>query len=339
MAQFAEIAFSSTNLTGTTFTFNVYIKECGGRDWVETHTNLSYTDFPVYVNLELTLGEIECYEYKVVEQQTNLYCLGTVNLPIVSPTPTPIPPTPTSTPSETPTPTPSETPPTPTPTPCLLSCEFAQPGTPCLVDCNLESIVLDCTVEESEAPPLECVFEPCLISCVLSATSCVLECELSGSTGPTPTPSVTPTNTPTNTPTSTPESTPITTPTSTISISEISVFVEARPCSNVGVEIDGPTVPVSYSYTTVATDTKGSSNTGSLESRIGSAINVDMSAYTSNLIACGLSNVSEVELIIDGSTVRTFDSSSAPSGSYDTLSYKFTPSSPTHSITIRSSAR
>lgn len=120
MALFAEITITNTNLIGSQFTYDLYIRDCTSTVWGNpVKTNLSYSDFPQYINLVDTLGpNAGCYTFKVQEVNTNLECSGTTYY--VTPTPTStVTTTPTVTPTsnlvETPTPTQTQTP-TVTPT-------------------------------------------------------------------------------------------------------------------------------------------------------------------------------------------------------------------------------
>lgn len=115
MALFAEITITNTNLIGPQFTYDLYIRDCNSTVWGNpVKTNLSYSDFPQYINLVDTLGpNAGCYTFKVQEVNTNLECSGTTYY--VTPTPTStVTTTPTVTPtgnvSETPTPTQTQTP-------------------------------------------------------------------------------------------------------------------------------------------------------------------------------------------------------------------------------------
>jgi hypothetical protein len=374
MAQFAEIAFSSTNLTASTFSFRVYIKKCGDPDFILTHDRIPFSDFPVYINLVEELGEgVECYEYKVVETQTQLSCTNTVDVPAVSPTPSATPtPTPTLPIDEcliecevTPVPPPS---PTPTPSSCLLHCSLAPPDTPCLMSCVVDECILHCDVEETipnpleclieeciisanlqtgTSEPLECLFETCLISCsVIDGVSCAIDAQVIDAS-PTPTPTVTTTPTPTSTTTPTPTAslnptppkspTPTPTPTPTLSDSDLSISVNAAACTRTSINISGATLGSLYTHTTTADSNKGSTDSDTVTFNVGEDINILITAVTSSDIGCLSAPRTAVTLLVDGVRVLEF-SSPVTLGSGISQKYGFTTSNPTHTISITTTA-
>jgi len=93
-------------------TYNVYVSECGVTNWIQTDSNIPYSNFPVFVLLS-DYGISDCYQY-LIQGDTGCECQG-IGWE-VTPTPTPTN-TPTSsvTPTITPTVTPTQVSPTPTP--------------------------------------------------------------------------------------------------------------------------------------------------------------------------------------------------------------------------------
>jgi hypothetical protein len=317
MAQFAEIAFLTTNLTASTFSFNVFIKKCDENDFIWTHTDIPYTDFPVYINIEEVLGQnVECYEYKVVEKKTQLSCSDTVLVSAISPTPTPSI-TPTTTPSSTPITTPTVTPTvTPTPEPCILDCSLSPIGSPCLISCEITEVFLDCDVSETEPGPLDCEFSTCLIDCQLSVgSSCLLDATLTGSTvDPSKTPSVTLTPTPT--------------PSSSITLR---VSTRSSLCSEGNGDIFDRSGNRIFTYNHINVDSSSSNIVIGNE-----RINFDLTSTTINDLGCGLVQTI-TSLFIDGNRVLDVISPSYVRGS-TTDSYSFTPTSSSHNIEIILSA-
>jgi len=105
MGKYAQIGFTETTFSSSTYNFNVYLKECGGAIWLYYNT-INYDNFPIYVDIEAFLGEVNCYSYRIIEETTYKECYGDINIP--SPTPTPsitpsVTPTNTTTPTNTPT--------------------------------------------------------------------------------------------------------------------------------------------------------------------------------------------------------------------------------------------
>lgn len=297
MAQFAEIAFLSTNLTGTTFSFNVFIKRCGEEfSYIQTHSQIPYSEFPVYVNIENVLGSgVECYDYKVVENKTQLSCSDNVLVPGVSPTPSI---TPSLTPSITPSLTPTNTPtPTPTPEPCLLDCSLSPSDRPCLVSCLVEEAVLDCNVEEGSPCPLECSLEPCLITCNFElGSSCLLDADLISVDS---SPSITPTLTPTPTPTPS---------LSNSTSSTLNITSTSSKCSIGSGEVlnESGTPIVSYDY-----NNSINSSFDSVSVNIGEKIVISVTSTTISDINCPLIPTT-TQVFIDGVRVLSSVSPSNP---------------------------
>jgi hypothetical protein len=108
MATQGQISITATNLSGGSYNFEIYIRECGSGSWGSPIDTIPYSGFPYYFNVDAVLsGSVTCFEYLVEEPTTLAQCTGQVNF--VTPTPTP-------TKTQTPTPTKTKTP-TPTPTP------------------------------------------------------------------------------------------------------------------------------------------------------------------------------------------------------------------------------
>jgi hypothetical protein len=101
---FYEIAGAST--------YDVYVANCNGGSNVLVG-NFIYEQFPLQIDLEPFIGNVDCYEY-VVSADTGCVCENTINAPSPTPTVTPTI-TPTNTPTRTITPTRTLTP-TKTPT-------------------------------------------------------------------------------------------------------------------------------------------------------------------------------------------------------------------------------
>ena len=160
MSQLVEINLSSTNLTGLTNQFSVFVKDCSDITFTTVETGLTYSNFPYLVDLESAIGVVSCYDYKVVESLTNLSCSGQTIIP--SPTP-----------SITPTTTPSE---------CDgIDCEVAVTPVPSITPTQTPISPLSCDVNVTPIPtttPTQTIITP-------------LDCEINV----TPYPSVTPTQT------------------------------------------------------------------------------------------------------------------------------------------------
>lgn len=114
MAVQGQISITNTNLSGGSYNFNIYIRNCGSSDWGSIIETIAYSGFPYYFDVDQVLtGSPTCYEYLVVEPTSLSQCTGTVNFA-----------TPTPTPTKTLTPTP-----TPNPLVVYLSQEFSSGST------------------------------------------------------------------------------------------------------------------------------------------------------------------------------------------------------------------
>ena len=103
MATQGQISITNTNLSGGSYSFEIYVRACGSGNWGSPIDTIPYSGFPYYFNVESILtGSPSCYEYLVEEPTTQAQCTGQVIF--TSPTPTP-------TKTKTPTPTPTVTPP------------------------------------------------------------------------------------------------------------------------------------------------------------------------------------------------------------------------------------
>jgi hypothetical protein len=106
MATQGQISITNTNLSGGSYNFEIYVRECGSGSWGSPIDTIPYSGFPYFFNVEQVLsGSVDCFEYLVEEPTTLAQCTGQVY--ITTPTPTP---TQTSTPTRTPTPTNTPTP-------------------------------------------------------------------------------------------------------------------------------------------------------------------------------------------------------------------------------------
>jgi hypothetical protein len=101
MATRGQISITNTNLSGASYNFEIYIRECGTENWGSPVDTIPYSGFPYIFNVNAILsGSVSCYEYLVIEPTTNTQCTDQVIF--ASPTPTPTV-TQTTTPSNTPT--------------------------------------------------------------------------------------------------------------------------------------------------------------------------------------------------------------------------------------------
>jgi hypothetical protein len=104
MASQGQINITNTNLSGSSYSFEIYIRNCGSGSWGSPIDTIPYSGFPFYFDVQSVLGDVDCYEYGVIEIVTNTQCSGTVNYATPSPTPTnTLTPTITTTPTLTPT--------------------------------------------------------------------------------------------------------------------------------------------------------------------------------------------------------------------------------------------
>jgi hypothetical protein len=88
MASQGQINITNTNLTGSSYSFEIYIRICGSGSWGSPIDTIPYSGFPFYFDVQSVLGDVDCYEYGVIEVETNTQCSGTVNYATPSPTPT-----------------------------------------------------------------------------------------------------------------------------------------------------------------------------------------------------------------------------------------------------------
>ena len=98
----AEINIVGGTLASSEYFFDIYIRSCTGGTWTQIATNVNYSGFPYSFNLYSYLGDVYCYEYRVVEVNLLSECSGSETYPSPTPTNTL---TPTTTPTITPTPT------------------------------------------------------------------------------------------------------------------------------------------------------------------------------------------------------------------------------------------
>jgi hypothetical protein len=105
MPLLAEITITNTNLSGESYNFDIYVRECGSQSWGSPIDNVQYSAFPYTFDVFSVLtGSPQCVEYLVDEPTTQSQCLGQSNLPTPPPTETPtLTPTQTTTPTLTPT--------------------------------------------------------------------------------------------------------------------------------------------------------------------------------------------------------------------------------------------
>jgi len=123
MKEYAKIGFNVTTFSSSTDNFSVYIKNCSEQVFTLYSNNITYDEFPIYVDVNLLLGDPLCYSYKIVENTTGFFCEGDNNTFTPTPTPTSTV-TPTITPTQTVTPSITSTPtvtPTNTQTPTQTS--------------------------------------------------------------------------------------------------------------------------------------------------------------------------------------------------------------------------
>jgi hypothetical protein len=108
MATQGQISITNTNLSGGSYSFEIYVRACGSGSWGSPIDTIPYSGFPYYFNVESVLtGSPTCYEYLVEEPTTLAQCTGQVNFGTPTPTPTKTnTPTPTKTTTLTPSPTP-----------------------------------------------------------------------------------------------------------------------------------------------------------------------------------------------------------------------------------------
>lgn len=108
MKEYAKIGFNVTTFSSSTDNFSVYIKNCSEQVFTLYSNNITYNEFPIFIDVNLLLGDPLCYSYKIVENTTGFFCEGDNNTFTPTPTPTStvtptITPTQTVTPSITPT--------------------------------------------------------------------------------------------------------------------------------------------------------------------------------------------------------------------------------------------
>lgn len=105
MATQGQISITNTNLSGGSYNFEIYVRECGSGNWGSPIDTIPYSGFPYYFNVDSVLtGTPSCYEYLVEEPTTQAQCTGQVNFGTPTPTPTKtqgVTPTPTRTPTAT----------------------------------------------------------------------------------------------------------------------------------------------------------------------------------------------------------------------------------------------
>jgi hypothetical protein len=107
MATQGQISITNTNLSGGSYNFEIYVRECGSGSWGSPIDTIPYSGFPYFFNVEQVLsGSVDCFEYLVEEPTTLAQCTGQVFITTPTPTPTQTV-TPTRTPVSTSTPTPS----------------------------------------------------------------------------------------------------------------------------------------------------------------------------------------------------------------------------------------
>jgi len=95
-----HISIDFPNLTGSSYSFQIYIRNCGSGSWGSVIDTIPYSGFPYYFNINQVLsGSPTCFEYLVIEPTTQTQCTGSIVF--ISPTPTP---TPTITPTTSPLP-------------------------------------------------------------------------------------------------------------------------------------------------------------------------------------------------------------------------------------------
>jgi hypothetical protein len=89
MATQGQISITNTNLSGGSYNFEIYVRECGSGSWGSPIDTIPYSGFPYFFNVEQVLsGSVDCFEYLVEEPTTLAQCTGQVYITTPTPTPT-----------------------------------------------------------------------------------------------------------------------------------------------------------------------------------------------------------------------------------------------------------